>query len=1149
MYVHMNVSGKNHQRAMKRRGKGYFCSDLLISPTGSSADGSARAYFCSVDVASAGDSASTGWPPGYPAWLPSKAIDSNDCVLVFFSGHGLVDWDAAEKPGYLAAADSEKNERPRTCIAVEWVKAQLGRLPCRHKAIVLDSCYSGTLFERDVRVQFPSSRQPSEVGTRGDAVAGTPAPVAIGPGDDMVATSAIAYYLSRPAFWGVAASRATPATDGGGKDEHSLFTGALLQELEDRCDTDRPGGVFTFSDLSLRIQSRLDSRQDQSRDRGQIPVSGRIKPIEGDGEFLFFPTRYRATPRERARRRVVNQRLSQGEALLAERDLGGALLWFVKALDADQRGSSHERAHRIRIRSVMEQCPYPVQVWFTPSPVLFVQVTPNGKRVVVTSEKETRVWDVGSGTAVSPTLRHDGEALECASLSEDGQRFVIGWKKSFTDSYENEDVVRTWDVENSRDAIPMLEYTGAGSRLAASPDGRRVVIGGEKNLRGELLSPTQGEARIFDLGQRKVVAPVIRDGKCIYRVAFGPTGRYVATVARQPASPGKEEGSSEARVWDATTGGAVIPSLELGANLVRTVALSPSGKTLLTVSESLKDEDEIKGFVRIWEIPSGKPVCRTLEHRKPVREAVLSPNEKLVATVGGDTLCFWDLDSSSWKYPPVKDNGEFVSAAFRADGSKVLTLSDSNGVVVQMWDCHNGRRLARIVQHGGRPSSMSLCADNQRWATGSEDGVVSLWSQASPKAEMARLENDGNIRIATFSPDGHRVLMAGEGKTARIWTFDAGQAQSVILAHEQGPVDAHFSPNGRYVASSGWGGPARIWDVNAGNVSSEGIVHRRSHFPAKSGVAKVVFSPDSTRLLTVDESLCEVRLWDVASGESTVMPPIKPGKCFLQADFTTNGRNILLITGERGYKDETAEGTLWDAFTGQLVGSKMAFASWVRRAELDSEKKRLLVGGSGGEVSLWDVATGKQVISAVKCRQCVNWVAWRPDGRQFATASGTEARLWDATRGGAIASPMEHTDEVQSCSYSADGASLVTAAGREVRVWDSTTGEPITAVLRLADNVSAASFSPDGSRLLAAAGSTAVVMVLGQIDLGYEDLSLLSELLAGRRIDTTESIVPLTAGELRERWKQLIANKRLREKLKRLQMFPGLGGPESPVKE
>jgi len=134
---------------------------------------------------------------------------------------------------------------------------------------------------------------------------------------------------------------------------------------------------------------------------------------------------------------------------------------------------------------------------------------------------------------------------------------------------------------------------------------------------------------------------------------------------------------------------------------------------------------------------------------------------------------------------------------------------------------------------------------------------------------------------------------------------------------------------------------------------------------------------------------------------------------------------------------------------------------------------RLATAGSDGAVTIWDVASGVEVMTLRGHTRDVLDVAYSPDGRQIASVSadGT-ARLWDARSGEEIAQLAGQTDLASRVAFSPDG-SLVATAGEDqvINVWHTDTLEltdysPLTATVPLFS----LAFSPDGKYIAAGGG-------------------------------------------------------------------------------
>jgi len=215
----------------------------------------------------------------FQEWLKPRAVRKDDSALVFFAGHGEV--VETSKEGYLAAVDSARSDYD-TCMSVGWIVEQLKALPCRHKLVILDSCYSGALFQKERSVNVAGRTVPgAETGGRSMRVRGN--------GEVIRGTTGFSYYLTRPAFLGMSAGRLTPVADGFGEDRHSLFTWALLHVLRLRAYSRRDDHVFTFRQLAAQVEGLVTSAPGSQ----QVPDWGYLD--KGDGDFVFRPTVSRVT--------------------------------------------------------------------------------------------------------------------------------------------------------------------------------------------------------------------------------------------------------------------------------------------------------------------------------------------------------------------------------------------------------------------------------------------------------------------------------------------------------------------------------------------------------------------------------------------------------------------------------------------------------------------------------------------------------------------------------------------------------------------------------------------------------------------------------------------------------------------------------------
>ena len=151
----------------------------------------------------------------------------------------------------------------------------------------------------------------------------------------------------------------------------------------------------------------------------------------------------------------------------------------------------------------------------------------------------------------------------------------------------------------------------------------------------------------------------------------------------------------------------------------------------------------------------------------------------------------------------------------------------------------------------------------------------------------------------------------------------------------------------------------------------------------------------------------------------------------------------------------------------------------VRTAALSPNGKILATGTLYGQISLWDVATGKSLLSWVVSRRKIydiDFIAFSPNGKTLATASGDPAlvTLWDIGTGKLIAS-FKHTNDAEGIAFSPDGKMLAIANWQGiVYLWDLTT--KTTAAWRAhMKPVTDVAFSPEDGRTLATASDDGTI--------------------------------------------------------------------------
>jgi WD40 repeat protein len=161
---------------------------------------------------------------------------------------------------------------------------------------------------------------------------------------------------------------------------------------------------------------------------------------------------------------------------------------------------------------------------------------------------------------------------------------------------------------------------------------------------------------------------------------------------------------------------------------------------------------------------------------------------------------------------------------------------------------------------------------------------------------------------------------------------------------------------------------------------------------------------------------------------------------------------------------------IWDLATGIARHTLTGHTDWVRALVVAPDGSWLASAGYRGEVRIWDPATGtaRQILTGHT--STVEALVAAPDGSWLATAGWDgEVRIWDPTTGTTLHTLTGHIDWVRALVVAPDGSWLASVGGYgEVRIWDPVTGIARHTLTGHTITVTVLVVAPDGSWLATA---------------------------------------------------------------------------------
>jgi len=395
------------------------------------------------------------------------------------------------------------------------------------------------------------------------------------------------------------------------------------------------------------------------------------------------------------------------------------------------------------------------------------------------------------------------------------------------------------------------------------------------------------------------------------------------------------------------------------------------------------------------------------------------------------------------------------------DGRTVVL---AQGTQVRVLDLFSGKVLAQKEVPTGKVQRVRFLPGAQRFATGSASGTITIRDARS--AEVVHELKEHRAPVLALACDGARLRSADAAGVAMTWDVEKGTLlESAKIFDEAKDIPLALVPDaaGRVFVALGVNRNVQRYTLPASNAA---MAFQQGEPGGDNGVqtalalsadGKVAFGADRNGRLTV---------WETKEGK-IVRQFGAPSAPLTYAALNADGSLGLACC-------EDGSARIWDLRDGR-ERSALLTAGTVARGVFTPEN-RVVLGNASGLVQVWRVGDegGLRDCAALGAEPAC--VRLSPDGQMFASGdAGGQVALWDCATGRSLARWTNPRDPADAVAFTRDGTRLAVhfTQSKAVKILDLNTGAVVKEYAAAGKLV----FSPDAQRALSVDANGAATLL------------------------------------------------------------------------
>jgi WD40 repeat protein len=336
-----------------------------------------------------------------------------------------------------------------------------------------------------------------------------------------------------------------------------------------------------------------------------------------------------------------------------------------------------------------------------------------------------RIWDVRSGVMLSRSLGGHASRVDAASFAEGGNSLV---------TVDAEGHVLRWDLHPAVKMTTLREVRGWGSSYTLSSHAKYLACE---------MGP--GCPYVCELDSGRVILDSRSEPKfCGSRISFSGNESFLAVNSGNLVV-------NEIMLWETSTGKR-LRKLAWREGVLGVSAISSDG-TKLAVHN--KVEGPARGQSRfrmlLWDSPTSSELVSLTGDKEYVIQPVFSPDDRLLAMVGGPEpgIMIWDLCTRKQLQPLIRLTYWPRCMIFSPDG-KTLAIPSDGGPgeehSIKLIERHSGEVRRRFTGHQSIVLCLAFSPDGRTLASGGWDTTILLW-------DVTGLQQHGRLPLLHLNPN------------------------------------------------------------------------------------------------------------------------------------------------------------------------------------------------------------------------------------------------------------------------------------------------------------------------------------------------------------------------------------------------------------